>query len=162
MGDVRGCKLCAKHGATALTFLDADLKGIVPDHINRLAEPVLSEESLMTIGYLGERKYFAKKILQRWGGFSGQRTVALDVWDELRPVDFRGWRIEGALNAICRNMGTGELIKRIELEGVRHIGKRQKEPTLVKAGHRYLETYGSAIIGLLSKSGKEKLTSFDE
>lgn len=142
-------------GAFALTFLDADLRGITSVHINRLAEPVVNEEALMTIGYLGGRKRFAKRILSKWGGFSGQRTVAPVIWDQLQTEDFEGWRTEGALNAVFRNYGIGEQVERMELEGVRHLGKRDKEPTLLKAGQRYIETYGSALRGLLSTSGKQ-------
>lgn len=149
-----GADYALKLGASALTFLDADLRGINSRHVDRLAEPVLEQEALMTIGYLGGRKALAKKILNRWGGFSGQRTVALDVWSRLQPVDFQGWHIEGALNSILRNQGLGEQIRRIELEGVKHFGKRDKEPTLLKAGYRYLETYGSALRGLMSTSGR--------
>lgn len=141
-------------GASALTFLDADLKGLKPEHINVLTEPVLDGVAVMTIGYLGGRKAWAKKVLQKWGGFSGQRSVSLEVWDELEISDFENWRIEGALNAVCRNRGVGNTIQRIELEGVRHTGKRDKEPTLFKAGLRYCQTYSSAIRGLLSKAGQ--------
>jgi glycosyltransferase involved in cell wall biosynthesis len=152
---LEGATYALQLGAFALTFLDADLRGITPVHINKLAEPVVEEEALMTIGYLGGRKSYAKRILNRWGGFSGQRTVAPVIWDQLEAADFEGWRIEGALNAVFRNHGIGNEITRLELEGLRHIGKREKEPTLLRAGRRYFETYGSAFRGLLSASGRK-------
>ena len=141
-------------GATALTFLDADLIGLTGEHVTQLTKPVVEGPALMAIGYLGGRKPFAKKVLERWGGFSGQRTVSMEVWNRLDLSDLKNWRIEGALNAIMRNRGEGSLIERIELQGLRHIGKREKASNLANATVRYAQTYGSAIRGLLSNSGK--------
>lgn len=141
-------------GAAALTFLDADLRGLTPEHINSLVEPVLGEEAVMTIGYLGGRKPLAKKIYRHWGAFSGQRTVSIDIWGQLKEGDFEGWRTEGALNAVCRHKGQGDRIQRIELEGLRHLGKRAKVPTLRQAAVSYSVTYASAARGLLTRSGK--------
>lgn len=148
-----GANFALELGASALTFLDADLIGLKPEHIDKLVAPVLDEQAAMTIGYLGGRKPILKLLLEQWGGFSGQRTVSLDVWDQLRSPDFTGCRIEGALNAVCRNMGIGDEIERIELEDLRHIGKRCKESNIVKASIKYAQTYSSATRGLLSISG---------
>jgi glycosyltransferase involved in cell wall biosynthesis len=141
-------------GARALTFLDGDLVGLNGNHVSSLAKPVVEGLFEMTIGYLGGRKSVAKLVLERWGAFSGQRSVSMDIWNELENSDFRGWRTEGALNAVFRNRNHGEQISRIELEGLRHLGKRFKKPTLVRAGISYVQTYGSATRGLLSRSGK--------
>ncbi len=148
-----GATYALENNAAALTFLDGDLIGLTPDHVNQLVWPVLTQEAVMSIGYLGGRRAFAKKILNYWGGFSGQRTACLDIWDQLSETDFEKWRIEGALNAVCRNMDVNDMIQRIELQGLYHRGKRSKEPTLFHAGLRYAQTYSSAIRGLMSRSG---------
>lgn len=149
-----GARYALGMGAAALTFLDADLRGLTPEHITALAGPVLRHEAIMSIGYLGGRKPLAKRMYVHWGGFSGQRAVAPSLWERLRDSDFEDWRTEGALNAICRHQGLGDQIKRVELEDLRHLGKREKTSTLRQAAAEYIRTYASASRGLLTSSGK--------
>jgi glycosyltransferase involved in cell wall biosynthesis len=159
-----GVGLVREFGGQAVVFLDGDLRGLQGDHVSRLAEPILEAKANMTIGYLGGRRRLAKKVLQYWGALSGQRGLRLvndtsdegliDVWGGLRPCDLKGSRTEGALNALLRNRRLGHTIERLELEDLRHVGQREKQKSLLKAGRRYVRTYGSAAVGLMSKAGK--------
>ena len=73
----------------------------------------------------------------RWGAFSGQRALPISLWESLRPRDRKGFGVEAALNATTRHTGANRDIQRIELLGVTHVGKREKEPTLTKAVMAY-------------------------
>ena len=146
-----------KHGGRVVTFLDGDLIGLTPEHVISLAKPVLAGEAIMNIGYLGGRKALAKVVLKRWGAFSGQRTISLpDIWAHMQPSDLTMWRAEGAMNAVCRNIGKGALIHRVELDDLKHIGKRNKETNTFRAIQSYSQTYASALFGLMSQSGAEQ------
>lgn len=150
----RGVQQAKWLGATAATFFDADLVGLTPAHVNKVIQPVVEGDAVMSIGYLGCRKPLAKAVLRHWGGFSGQRTVSIsEVWDYLQDSDFKSWRTEGAMNAVCRNKGQGDRIVRTELEGLRHIGTFDKEGNLLKGATRYIGKYSSAVLGLMSLSG---------
>lgn len=146
-----GAEQARSFNPRAFLFLDADLIGLKPEHVNDLVRPVLAREASMVIGYLGGRISLAKEVYKRWGALSGQRALTPEVWGLLRPRDFRGWRIEGALNAALRSQGRGDEISRIELDGLRHIGKRDKADTLLEAGKGYLSAYGSGLLGLVSR-----------
>ncbi len=139
--------------ATTIVFLDADLHGLRAEHVNDLAEPVLYDDVPMTIGYLGERKPPVKNIYSYWGAFSGQRAISRHIWENICEADLKGWRTEGALNAICRNLGVHHQIKRVELDGVSHIGSYEKAGGFMRGNLRYTHIGFSAIRGLLSRSG---------
>lgn len=138
-------------GAKAVTFLDADLIGLRPDHISSLSQPVLEGEASMTIGYLGHRTRLAKLIYKRWGMFSGQRTILLDHWFELGQDSLVGFRAESGMNSLYRNAGRGDEIQRFELEGLSHVGKFEKFGVM-RGLVRYAHIEGSAIIGLATRS----------
>ena len=139
-----GVDAAKKLGATSLMFLDADLHGLLPKHIEGLASPVRSGEAIMTIGIL-ERPLLHRYILRRWGALSGQRTLTVELWDQLEEWQRSGFRVEASLNATARHHNQHHMIERIELRHVTHTGKREKEPTLAKAAHAYAKIYGAAI-----------------
>src|SRR5690606_10831695 len=56
-----------------LLFLDADLRNLQPEHVTRLARPVIEGNALMTIGCLGTRSRLSKSAYDYWGALSGQR-----------------------------------------------------------------------------------------
>ncbi len=132
-------------GSSVVLFLDADLHGLSSNHIDKLVSPVLSGEALMTIGIL-ERTLLQRKILAKWGALSGQRAMTLEIWEKLKPSDRHGFNVEAALNSVARHQDWHSQIERVELRHLTHTGKREKEPTLRKAGLAYAKTYGSALL----------------
>ncbi len=54
--------------------------------------------------------------------------------------------VSGSQNVTESFLGQHRKIRRIELSSVAHTGKREKEPTLLKAGVAYARTYGDAIL----------------
>lgn len=143
-----GFELAKDIGTTSLLFLDADLRGLKTEHIDALVAPIITNESSMTIGIL-DRTPFQKLILRHWGALSGQRAMRIEKWGSV-PERFRtGFKAEAALNATARHDGWHRGIHRIELSGVTHVGKREKEPTLPKAFAAYARTYGAAALTYL-------------
>ena len=140
-----GYRLAKEFGSNVLLFMDADLRGLKPEHITSLVEPVTSDVASMTIGIL-ERTKLQKAVLKRWGAFSGQRALPIDAWGLLTSKDKSGFNVEAALNSRFRHEGLHRDIQRVELSGVTHVGKREKEATLTKAGLAYARTYGAALL----------------
>lgn len=73
------------------------------------------------------------------------------MWDQLSGNDLRGFRAEAALNSLFRNSGRGDEIKRVELEGVSHVGRFDKYP-IGQALKQYLKIEASALRGLITSS----------
>ncbi len=145
-----GVNHARRNGHQNLVFLDADLQGINSSHIETLLAPLEDEAVPMTIGYLGLRKAIVKKaILNQWGALSGQRAIREDVWDLLSFTDKHGFNVEAALNARIRKEGMHTEVTRVELDGLGHVGKRDKEDTLASALRAYSRTYGSALMTYL-------------
>ena len=133
------------HDFDSAVFLDGDLIGIQPHHIKELIDPI-EEGAVMTIGYLGMRKAFAKKVYAKWGALSGQRGLRLAILDLLTEQDKHGFNMEAALNARLRKHNLHRQITRVALDGVSHIGKREKEDSLPAAMQAYAQTYGTAML----------------
>lgn len=141
-----GMRYARSSGYEATVFLDGDLVGIEPYHVKELLTP-LDDEAYMTIGYLGLRKAFVKKtILSQWGALSGQRALRTEVWDLLDDQDKHGFNIEAALNARLRKHALHRTISRVALDGVGHVGKRQKEGSWPRAMWAYTKTYSAAML----------------
>lgn len=132
-------------GSTALLFLDSDLHGLKPDHIDSLVRPVVDEGVPMAIGIL-DRTRLQKTVLKRWGALSGQRALHITAWEQLDERGRSGFNVEAALNVTARIQGWHRDIRRIELGGVTHTGQREKAPNLVKAGLSYARIYGAAAL----------------
>lgn len=140
-----GMDIVLAGGYDAAVFLDGDLKGIQASHIDQLLAPIKTEESYMSIGYLGLRKAVNKLVLNRWGALSGQRAILPEVWELLNAQDKHGWNVEAALNARLRKADLHHTIARIALDGVSHVGKQHKESNWPKALWAYTKTYSAAL-----------------
>lgn len=140
-----GMNYAREFGYTAAVFLDGDLKGLEPRHIDGLLEPIESNRACMSIGYIGLRRYVANThILRQWGALSGQRALQTEVWDLLSVRDKHRFNIEAALNARLRHAKSRQSIARVMFDGVSHVSKPQKEGSLPKAVWSYAKTYGNA------------------
>ena len=140
-----GMQYARSYGYETAVFLDGDLRGIQPEHVDQLLAPLDKENALMTIGYLGLRKAVVKQmVLNNWGALSGQRAVTSEVWDLLNNRDKHGFNIEAALNARMRKHRLHHRISRVALDGVGHVGKRDKEGSWPKAIWGYTKTYAAA------------------
>lgn len=141
-----GMKYVNAGGFEVAVFLDGDLHGLSPDHIDRLVSPLRADDMHMSIGYLGLRNVFIKKgILQFWGALSGQRAIRTEIWKLLCDRDKQGWGVEAALNARLRKNKTHHKIARVALEGVGHVWKQEKEENWPRAIWGWTRTYGAAL-----------------
>jgi glycosyltransferase involved in cell wall biosynthesis len=86
--------------ADLIIFLDADLVGLRPEHVDRLVEPVLAGEADMVCGLFDRGPVANAIFLEGLPVLTGQRALRRDLFLALAHTDLRGYKVEAALNAL--------------------------------------------------------------
>ena len=126
-----------------LLFLDADLRGLKPEHIKLLAEPVMEGRLDMTIGSVDRGKSLNRWMKKFESPFSGLRVLKKSFWEEI-PDDFKkGYFIESVLTYFAKK-------KQIKSQGfvlkdVKHIVKEKKRGFWAGLGQR-LKMFGEIVL----------------
>ena len=107
-----------------LLFLDADLKGLTPEHIADLITPVADGRCDMTMGLFYGPPHPARWAHRVSPGLSGQRAVKRYVFKHLNDYGDIGYGIEIALNKLAKR-GMVKL-ERVRLDGVSQFMKEEK------------------------------------
>ena len=90
--------------ASILFFCDADLKGLTPQIVEQIIEPVLRKEYDM---FIGIRNNVAQKAVKLAAINSGERTLRRELWEKV-PKEFKyRYRIEAGLNYIAKKGENG-------------------------------------------------------
>lgn len=112
--------------AEIILFLDADLIGITVDHVDRLVGGVDSRVG-MVMGL------FDRGPVQNWFFvntlpiLTGQRALWRQLFEALDPEDYRGYKVEAALNSLCASLGVAT--EAFVCPGLRHRRKEEKLAT---------------------------------
>ncbi|MGI9953103.1 glycosyltransferase family 2 protein [Moorellaceae bacterium AZ2] len=106
-----------------LVFLDADLEGLTPEHVENLLKPVLQGEAEMTIGV-----FHGGRSLTDWAQviapyLSGQRAIPRALFLAAGIEDSR-FEVEVMLSTIARRKGWR--VKKVPLFNMTHIMKEEK------------------------------------
>lgn len=118
-----------------VVFLDADLIGLRPKHVDRLVRPVASGEVAMTCGLFDRGPMANPFFLRGLPVLTGQRAVSRCLFDQLDDDDVRGYRVEAALNSLVAQRG---LVRRDQIvPGLWHRTKQEK--------------FGSPVVGHATK-----------
>ena len=123
-GEAMRAGVAAVDRADVIVFLDADLVGLRPKHVDRLVRDVTSGGADMACG-LFDRGPLANPIfLRHLPVLTGQRAVRRDLFLQLDDADVRGYRVEAALNSLVAQRG---LVRRDRvLPGLWHRTKQEK------------------------------------
>lgn len=107
-----------------LLFLDADLIGLTPDHIESLLLPVVGGEADMSIGLFGHGR-IVTDLAQIVAPFlTGQRAVKSEIMH--RVGDLQDLRF-GVEMALTRFIGEQQLrVREVVLEDLSHVTKEEK------------------------------------
>jgi len=105
-------------------FLDADLVGLRPEHVDRLIEAYAQKGLYMVIGVFKEGRLNTdiSQVIAPY--LSGQRVLNRDVWERVRQKEKLEFGVEMALTKLSLKEGWEE--ERVELDGVTHVMKEQK------------------------------------
>jgi glycosyltransferase involved in cell wall biosynthesis len=114
-----------KAESKVLFFLDADLKGLLPKHLELLIKPVITKKLDMTIGMVDRFKGI--RIIT--SPFAGTRVLKRSFWQEI-PQEFKkGFFIESALTYFAKKKKLN--VKGFVLKGVSHVTKEKKQGILL-------------------------------
>jgi len=114
---------CAE-GADVIVFLDADLIGLKPEHIEALVNPVISGESAMAIGqFVGGRGVtdLAQLLVTC---ISGQRAIRRELFLSIPSVNTVGYGVEMLITLHVRGQKLDTKV--VLLRGVTHPMKEEK------------------------------------
>lgn len=139
-----------------VVLLDADLKGLKPEHIEALAQPVARDSVDMTLGVFRGGRFWTdlSHLIAPW--VTGQRALPLERVRELPDFSNLGYGLEAALNKFAREHNWN--VKTVVLHGVSHVMKEEKLG-LVRAirarASMYLEVGKGWLVSLNGKKPQE-------
>lgn len=107
-----------------VVMLDADLIGLLPEHIELLAEPVSLGIADMTIGVFRKGRWVTDWSHRIAPSISGQRGMRKELLLKLPSPNGLGYGLEAFLNRWAKRHGWR--IKHVILEGVSHVTKEEK------------------------------------
>lgn len=110
--------------AALIVFLDADLVGLRPEHVDGLVQVVQDGEASMACGLFDRGPALNPFFLARLPVLTGQRALHRALFEQLGPDDIRGYRVEAALNSLVARRG-GDRVDRV-LPGLWHRTKEEK------------------------------------
>jgi glycosyltransferase involved in cell wall biosynthesis len=135
-------------GAEFLLFVDADLIGLDPRHLDAVCEPVLEKRAELSLGAFDYGRFWNPLVL-RWPPLSGERIVPRWVFESIPEAKLDGYTIEVRINeVICE--GRHRTVART-MDGVFHRTKRDKFGRiegLRRTWHMY-----RALLGMLKPVG---------
>lgn len=112
-----------------IVFLDADLVGLRPDHIERMIEPVRSGRAVMACG-LFDRGPFLNWVFLHWlPVLTGERALRREVFEALEEDELHGYKVEAALNSLCRMNRLP--VECFVLDGMFHVVKEKKRGPII-------------------------------
>jgi polyisoprenyl-phosphate glycosyltransferase len=123
----KGAAMMAGYEATdadVLVFLDADLIGLRPEHVEALVEPVKSGRYKMAVGsFRGGRRLtdWAQKVAPN---ISGQRAIRRGVFEQIPNVENSRYGVEMAITRFCRHFRVPTQV--VTIKGVTHPMKEEK------------------------------------
>lgn len=115
--------------AGTIVFLDADLIGLTPDHVDRLVA-ALDGRVGMSMGLFDRGPVQNLFFLDLFPVLTGQRALWRELFEALEPEDYRGYKVEAALNSLCASLGVRT--EAFVCDGLWHRTKEEKlaTPTL--------------------------------
>ena len=131
-GEAMRAGVAASPGAGVVVFLDADLVGLRPGHIDSLVGTVLAGRADMACGLFDRGPVANRFFLRTLPVLTGQRALRRELFDRLDRADVQGYRVEAALNSLVaqRGMARDDQV----LTGLWHRTKEEKMTSPV-VGH---------------------------
>lgn len=107
-----------------LVFLDADLVGLTPEHIQELLRPVSAEETEMAVGVFGGGRISTDLAQKIAPNLSGQRAIAKEVFFRIPNLDKTRYGVEIAIANYFRREGLP--VSWVPMAGVSQVTKEEK------------------------------------
>lgn len=114
----------AANDCDIIVFLDADLTGLRPDHIERLIEPVRSGRAVMACGLFDRGPRLNWLFLRFLPVLTGERALRREIFEALEEDELHGYKVEAALNSLCKMNRLP--VECFVLDGMFHVVKEKK------------------------------------
>lgn len=111
-------------GPGVIVFLDADLVGLRPHHVDDLVDAVVSGRADMACGLFDRGPVANPLFLAALPVLTGQRALRRQLFDQLDAPDLHGYRVEAALNSLVARRGLVRLDR--VMPGLWHRTKEEK------------------------------------
>ena len=131
-GEAMRAGVAASPRAGVVVFLDADLVGLRPCHIDSLVGTVLAGRADMACGLFDRGPVANPFFLHTLPVLTGQRALRRELFDRLDRADVQGYRVEAALNSLVAQIGMARDDQ--VLPGLWHRTKEEKMASPV-VGH---------------------------
>lgn len=122
-----------------LLFLDADLIGLSPDHIQGLLHPISTEDADMSVGIFHGGRLLTDLSQYLAPSISGQRVLSRDFFLSLPGIQDVRYGVEMAIGFHARRQGLR--IASVVLQGVTHPLKEEKLGPLKGSAARFRMYY---------------------
>jgi glycosyltransferase involved in cell wall biosynthesis len=132
----------AATAAEIVVFLDADLLGLEPRHVDLLVRKVSSGVADMACGLCDRGSFWNTLQLRHLPILSGQRALRRTLFEALEAKEASGYRVEIALNSLVAQRGLRRHVQ--VLPGVTHRMQEEKAPNPVTGFARKLRMLLSA------------------
>ncbi|MDD4503869.1 MAG: glycosyltransferase family 2 protein [Clostridiaceae bacterium] len=139
-------------GTEIILFLDADLIGLTEKHVLNLIEPVINNESDMTIGIFKYGRMMTDLAQKVTPYLSGQRAIKKSILDKIPNIDITRYGVEAALTKYVENFSVR--VQEVDLPDMTHLTKEEKLG-LIKGVHARLKMYWD-IVKILSSYNIKK------
>lgn len=133
-----------------LLFLDADLVGLEPEHIERMILAYRDKRPDMVVGIFKSGRLRTDLAQSVSPYLSGQRVLHRRLWERLKELGKLEFGVEMALTKLALKEGWKE--ERVYLEGVTHVMKEEKRGFSQGLRER-LTMYGDIIRSLFRRIG---------
>lgn len=110
--------------AEVLLFIDADLIGLTPHHVDQMLQPVLSGHALMSVGLFEEGR-LATDLAQKMAPFlSGQRAMHRSIIDEIPDLEHTRYGVEMAFSRYAEKQNLP--VEKVWLRNMAQVMKEEK------------------------------------
>lgn len=119
--------MCAGVSATdaqVVTFVDADLVGLKPEHVDKIIRPVLANSCDMCIGVFRGGKFWSDTAQRISPYISGQRAMRRSLFDSIPHLSDLRMGVEVSINTFAKRQKAR--ILRVILPGVSNTAKEEK------------------------------------
>jgi glycosyltransferase involved in cell wall biosynthesis len=110
--------------AEIVAFVDADLDGLQPEHVDSIIRPLLANQCEMCIGVFRGGKFWSDAAQRITPFYSGQRAMRRTLFTAIPNIHESRMGVEVVLNDHAKRVGARVL--RVVLAGVSNCHKEQK------------------------------------
>ena len=139
--------------ATILVFVDADLTGLKPEHIDQIVRPLLDNRSDMCIGIFRGGKFWSDTAQRISPYISGQRAMRRELFDSIPFLSEIRMGVEVTINTYAKR--SKARITRTVLRGVSNTHKERKLG-LVKGVKARTKMYAEIALAIRKMNRKDR------